>query len=76
MERGAAPCPVKERRSFRAYDPEDRERYDFRAADMEAAQRAVRLWLARRHGDRPAVAYLIEVRSGMPVSRPVPVYNR
>jgi hypothetical protein len=76
MERGAAPCPVKERMEFRAYDPETQERYVFPASGLEAAQRAVRLWLARRHGDRPAAAYLVEVRSGMPVSRPVPVYNR
>jgi hypothetical protein len=66
----------KAQQHFQAYDPETMEKYAFQAADLEAAQRAARLWLARRHGDRPAVAYLVETRCGMPVSEPVPVYNR
>jgi hypothetical protein len=60
--------------SYQAFEPEGGRKVSFRALDMEEAIWAASQWLARLY-DRPAVAYVVELRGGMPWGTPRVAYR-
>jgi hypothetical protein len=62
-------------RKYRLFEPETYTRIDFPALNMDHAVLQAEKWLARRFGTRQTVAYVTELRDGMPYGRPAVAYT-